>query len=105
MGRMYTEPGEFMERVYKDHLRPVATRFIQAYQRALPGLPLVELLWRLHFSAGVMAHTLGAANLLRVISDGRCDPNDLEGTLHRMVAFTKAGLSAPVPVEAEHATH
>jgi AcrR family transcriptional regulator len=105
MGRMYTEPGEFMERVYQDHLRPVATRFIQAYQRALPGLPLVELLWRLHFSVGVMAHTLGAANMLRVMSDGQCDPTDLEGMLRRMGAFMQAGLSAPVPAEVEHAAH
>jgi AcrR family transcriptional regulator len=105
MGRMYTEPGEFMERVYKDHLRPVATRFIQAYQRALPGMPLVELLWRLHFSVGVMAHTLGAAHLLRVMSDGQCDPTDTEGMLRRMGAFMHAGLSTPVPAEVEHAAH
>jgi AcrR family transcriptional regulator len=105
MGRMYTEPGEFMERVYQEHLRPVATRFIQAYQRALPGLPLVELLWRLHFSVGVMAHTLGAATLLRVMSDGQCDPTDAEGMLRRMGAFMQAGLSAPVPVGVEHAAH
>ena len=105
MGRMYTEPGEFMERVYKEHLRPVATRFIQAYQRALPGLPLVELLWRLHFSVGVMAHTLGAATLIRVMSDGQCDPTDTEGVLRRMSAFMQAGLAAPVHAEVEHAAH
>jgi AcrR family transcriptional regulator len=105
MGRMYTEPGEFMERVYQDHLRPVAARFIQAYQRALPGLPLVELLWRLHFSVGVMAHTLGAASLLQIMSDGQCDPTDTEGMLRRMSAFMQAGLSAPVPAEVEHAAH
>jgi len=105
MGRMYTEPGEFMERVFKDHLQPVAKRFIRAYQRALPGLPLVELLWRLHFCVGAMAHTLGAANLLRVMSDGQCDPTDLEGTLRRMEAFMTAGLEAPVPAEVEHAAH
>ena len=105
MGRMYTEPGDFVEKVYRDHLQPVATRFIAAYQRALPELPRVELLWRLHFSFGALAHTLGAANLLRVFSDGQCDPTDLEGTLRRMEAFMQAGLTAPVPAEVEHAAH
>ena len=103
MGRMYTEPGHFVEEIYKDHLQPVAGRFIGAYERALPGLPRVELLWRMHFSIGALAHTLGAANLLRIMSDGQCDPTDLEGTLRRMKAFMKAGLEAPVPVEVEHA--
>jgi hypothetical protein len=105
MGRMYTEPGEFVEKVFRDHLEPVAWRFIRAYRRALPDLPLVELLWRLHFSVGALGHTLGAANLLKVLSEGRCDPSDWEGTLRRMEAFVIAGLSAPVPVEVEHAAH
>jgi len=105
MGRMYTEPGGFMEQVYKDHLQPVATRFIEAYERALPGLPRIELLWRMHFSIGALAHTLAAATLLRLLSDGQCDPTDSEGTLRRMTAFMKAGLSAPVPAEVEHAAY
>jgi AcrR family transcriptional regulator len=105
MGRMYSEPGEFIEKIYKNHMQPVAARFIQAYQRALPGLPPVELLWRLHFSIGALAHTLCAAGLLRIMSDGQCDPTDIEGTLRRMEAFMKAGMEAPVPAEVELATH
>lgn len=107
MGRMYTEPNEFAEKVFKDHLEGVAARFLRAYQRAVPGLPTVELLWRLHFSVGAMGHTLGAAHLLRVLSHGQCDPSDTEGTIQRMKDFMVAGLSAPVRVsaEVEHATH
>ena len=104
MGRIYTEPGDYVERVYKEHLEPVATRFIRAYERALPGVPRVELLWRLHFSIGALGHTMGAARLLKIFSNGECDPSDVEGTLKRLEAFMIAGLTAPV-AEVEHAVH
>ena len=108
MGRMYTEPAEFVERMYKEHLETVGNRFVRAYERALPDLPRVELLWRLHFSIGSLAHTMGAARLLHIFSKGECDPSDVEGTLKRIEAFMIGGLTAPfsVPVrEVEHAMH
>ncbi|HYL38819.1 MAG TPA: TetR/AcrR family transcriptional regulator [Bryobacteraceae bacterium] len=104
MGRLYMEPWDFVERIYKEHLEPVATRFIRAYQRALPGLPRAELMWRLHFAIGALAHTLGASHLLQIFSSGECDPSDVEGTLQRLEAFTIAGLTAPVG-EVQHAVH
>src|SRR5581483_8261607 len=70
MGRMYAEPSAFIERIYNEHLEDVVRRFVIAFKRALPDLPEVELLWRLHFSIGVMAHTMGAASLLAYLSKG-----------------------------------
>ena len=104
MGRMFTEPAEFMEQVFKDHLEPVAKRFIRAWERALPDLPRVELLWRLHFSIGALGHTMGASHILQLLSEGQCDPSDVEGTLRRLEAYILAGLKAPV-AEVEHAMH
>ena len=102
MGRMYTEPAEFVERIYKEHLEPIAIRFIRAYERALPGLPREELIWRLHFSIGALAHTMGAGHVLKLLSNGQCDPSDVEGPLRRLEAFMIAGLTAPVE-EVAHA--
>ncbi|HEX6894896.1 MAG TPA: TetR/AcrR family transcriptional regulator [Bryobacteraceae bacterium] len=102
MGRMYTEPADYVERMYKEHLEPVASRFVEAYQRALPDVPRVEIMWRLHFSIGALAHTMAASRLLQIFSKGECDPSDVESTLKRLEAFMMAGLRAPVP-EVEHA--
>jgi hypothetical protein len=33
-------------------------RFVKALHRALPGLPMPELFWRIHFAMGAMAHAL-----------------------------------------------
>jgi len=104
MGRLYTEPGEFIQRVYKEHLEHVAKRFVNAFQRALPGLEPDELLWRLHFVIGAMTHTMGAAKLLQFLSGGRCDPSDIEGTMQRLRTFLMAGLTAPASnCEVHHA--
>jgi AcrR family transcriptional regulator len=109
VGRIYTEPGDFTERLFKDQFQALALRFIPAFQRALPELPLTELYWRLHFSIGAMAHTMGAASMLRIFSRGLCDPSDADGTLARMKTFVLAGLtapvSAPVSIEVQHASH
>lgn len=109
VGRIYTEPGDFTERLFKDQFQALALRFIPAFQRALPDLPLTELYWRLHFSIGAMAHTMGAASMLRIFSRGLCDPSDADGTLARMKTFVLAGLtapvSAPVSIEVQHASH
>ena len=104
MGRLYTESPDFAEKLYRDHLEGVGMRFVRAYQRALPDLPHVELMWRLHFSIGALAHTMGASRMLQIFSNGQCDPSDVEGTLKRLEAFMIAGLKAPV-TEVEHAMH
>ena len=63
-------------------------------QKALPKLPPADLLWRLHFLVGAMAHTMADAERLGQYSDGLCDPNDTEGTIRRLVTFLTAGLKA-----------
>lgn len=105
MGRIFTESVELTEQVFEKHLAHIAHRFLPAFQRALPDLPPVELLWRLQFVYGVMAHTMGAGRIVQFISKGQCDATDVEGTMSRVETFLLAGLRAPVPVGVEHAAH
>lgn len=105
MGRIFTESAELTEQVFQKHLAHVAQRFLPAFQRALPDLPQVELLWRLQFVYGVMSHTMGAGRIVKFISKGQCDTTDVEATMRRVETFLLAGLKAPVAVEVEHAAH
>lgn len=105
IGRIYTEPGDFSDRLYKQQFEPIAQRFIPALQRALPDLPPPELFWRVHFAIGAMAHTMAAAKLLNLMSGGRCDIHDVEGTLARLKTFILAGLTEPVSIELYHVAH
>ncbi|MCS6953149.1 MAG: TetR/AcrR family transcriptional regulator [Bryobacterales bacterium] len=97
MGRSFFEPNLQVRRVIIGQMREVARRFTAALRRALPHLPETELWWRMHFSAGVLAHTLAGNVHLETLSGGRCDTSDLPAVLERLVAFVTAGLKAPLP--------
>jgi len=83
----------------------VLVRFFPALERALPHLSRTELLWRMQFMMGAVAHTIGGARVLEVLSGGLCDSSDVEGILHRLESFLLAGLQAPVSAEVRHAVH
>ncbi len=96
MARIFTESSVLTEKVFQKHLAHVAQRFLPAFHRALPHLPQTELMWRLLFTMGAVAHTIGGSNLIRVLSNGQCDPADVEGTIRRLEVFLLAGLQAEV---------
>jgi len=96
MGRMYTEPGDFLRKVVMEHMGEVARRFTMAFKRSLPEMPDVDLYWGAFFTIGMLAHTMHGTKLLEAISAGRSDPADTEVITHRMVTFACAGLRSLV---------
>jgi len=100
MGRMYTEPGDFLRKVILEHMGEVARRFTMAFKRALPEMPDMDLYWGAFFTIGMLAHTMHGTKLLEAISAGRCDPADREGIAHRIVIFASAGLRSLVGLPA-----
>lgn len=94
MGRMYTEPGEFVRRFLAAHMGEIARRFSAALRRTLPDLPEPEMFWRMHFAIGALAHTLAGGRILEVVSGGVCRVEDAGAICRRMVTFLCAGLRA-----------
>jgi AcrR family transcriptional regulator len=70
-------------------------RFSAAIGRCLPELPEQEVVWRMLFMIGAMAHTLALSNDLEHVADCACDVHDTETVSRRLVAFLSAGLAAP----------
>ena len=93
-GRTYADPSGAARRAFFELMKEIARPFTEAFRRALPDLDQVDLLWKMYFSVGVMAHTLAGAEHLTVISGGLCDLADVEGTLDRIVAYIAAGMRA-----------
>ncbi len=93
-GRTYADPAGTARRAFFDLMKEIARPFTEAFRHALPELNQVDLLWKMHFSVGVMAHTLAGTDHLTVISGGLCDLADVEGTLDRIVAYIAAGMRA-----------
>src|SRR5579862_3480036 len=95
MAQILATPDLFVTRLFKKHLADISARFTEALGTTLPNLPRTELLWRLHFTAGAMAHVLARGHLLPEMTGGACDPNDRPAILARLITFSAAGLRAP----------
>jgi AcrR family transcriptional regulator len=97
LGRMMSDPTQFVERVFKKYLAPVSQRFQEALSKQLPGLSRAELLWKVHFTVGVMTHVMSLSQVLPTLTDGLCDISDHQALIERVVSFAAAGFRAPVP--------
>jgi AcrR family transcriptional regulator len=96
LGRALADPGQFLERIFRTQLAPLAQRFGDALGRALPDLPPAEITWRQHFMVGGMTHLLMWRPYLKEMTGGMCDASDREAVLERAVEFFSAGFRAPV---------
>lgn len=94
LGRMHSEPGALFAAIAKKHFVHVLHRFQTALRRALPELPAEDFFWRLHFTIGAMAHTLGRPELLEVMSGGLCKSTDAKTAIPQLIDFLSAGFRA-----------
>jgi AcrR family transcriptional regulator len=108
IGRVLSNPAQFMERVYKRRLSETVLRFGEALQKVLPDLSPEDLFWRLQFMAGAMSHMLALSSVLpqimppQIISPnispkirGANEPLHRDALIDRMVEFLAAGFRAP----------
>jgi AcrR family transcriptional regulator len=95
MGRAFSEPSEEVRTMVSEEFAETVRRFLDALARLLPHLSEQELLWRFHFAAGAMAHTVACGYLLEKYSGGLCHPSNSEEALDHLVWFLAAGLRAP----------
>jgi AcrR family transcriptional regulator len=91
-----------------DHLR----KFVAALARALPGHSEAELCWGLHFALAMAQQTVRDTERLTKLSDGKCDVDDVEGIIARVVsvavmalAGSEAAKKAPARVPAPNARY
>jgi AcrR family transcriptional regulator len=94
MARVLSSP-EVMKRVFKHHMETLSRRFAEGVAKILPELSPAEVIWRLHFTAGAMAHTVTRAPVLRDVFGGSMDLKDRKLLIARLVRFAAAGFCAP----------
>ena len=73
-----------------DHLR----KFAAAMRRALPGRDEAELYWGLHFALAMAHHTIREKERLLRLSEGKCDLDDVEDVVARVVSVATMALTA-----------
>jgi AcrR family transcriptional regulator len=72
-----------------DHLR----KFIAAMRRTMPGRDDADLYWGLHFALAMSHHTIREKERLTKLSEGRCDLNDVQAIIDRVVSVSVMALT------------
>src|ERR1700733_1321843 len=72
-----------------DHLR----KFAAAMRRSLPEVSDADLYWGLHFALAMAHQTIRDSERLAKLSEGRCDLDDVEGIIERVVAVSVMALA------------
>ena len=72
-----------------DHLR----KFAAAMRRSLPDRADADLYWGLHFALAMAHHTIRESERLAKLSEGKCDLDDVEAVISRVVSVAVMGLA------------
>lgn len=93
--RLFTDPDDTASMVRADIYDETNALYVAAIRRALPKIPAKTLYWRYYFMMGAYVWTLLQPGRLEAISQGNCDPADMEAAIREIVPFVCAGLAAP----------
>ncbi|MGO1070962.1 TetR/AcrR family transcriptional regulator [Lysobacter sp. CA199] len=96
LGRVYSDPSQFIRDYLHEHYQPIYARFFEAFARALPHLSRNELGMRLHFALKALAGVLASEDMDELIS-AMCmgEPVSDSLMLARLIAFVSPMLTAP----------
>jgi len=95
-GRCLSEPNAEIKQLVHSHFEKLIRRFDAAFLRALPGLDPEELFWRITFIHGALHYSLLTCGMQKALPFKMRKNLDAKGLVHRLVAFTAAGLRASV---------
>jgi hypothetical protein len=93
MGRSYTEPSELVRRMVAEQFGELGERFHAALCRAVPHVSSEEMWWRLMAVVAVITSMLASPEAPVQL----LDPDDVDLTLQRSIAFLAPGIVAPAP--------
>jgi len=91
MGRCMSDKAQALPEEVAPLIKKVLGAYVKAFQASLPEMSAELVLWRLHFSFGVIAHTLTYSDRLQELSGRDVPTPDLETTLTRVVDYCCGG--------------
>jgi AcrR family transcriptional regulator len=89
------EQADLSKNLIAKYFNHVSGTFIGALMKELSHLSARDVFWRFHFLLGAQYFTLANPGRIQLLSEGRCDPSDVETALAELIAFAAAGFRAP----------
>jgi len=95
IGRIASDPNPQTQELFRSQLQDVREAYVARIRRSVPELPEADIQWRFEFIWGAFAFVLCNPTKLERITDGMCNPSDINTLLAQMVACFSAGFRAP----------
>src|SRR5262249_28802181 len=80
------EQAELSKNLIAKYFNHVSGTFIGALMKELAHLSSRDVFWRFHFLLGAQYFTLADPGRIQMLSEGRCDPSDVEAALSELIA-------------------
>ncbi len=93
MSRCLNEPPTHLE-LFKHHFDALMHRFHAAFSCALPNHSPSEIFWGVHFTIGIMHHTLHVLSHLDHLPFCPAESADAQAVVERFIAYTATGMKA-----------
>lgn len=98
LGRTFSEPSPVVRDCLAIEYAPVIARYRDAFSRALPAVPVEDIVWRLHFMFGAVSYAVSGLDTLQVMTGVALDgPDAMSRMVPRLMSFLLGGLRAPLP--------
>jgi len=92
MGRCMGDKAEALPEVVIPDMKKVVSGYVAGLKNSLPDLSDEMVLWRLHFSFGVLAHTLTYSDRLEEFTGMSVGVHDLESRLNLVIDYCIGGV-------------
>lgn len=96
VGRSFTEPASFLEKVHRRLFRELADIFMVELRRTHPQANEEDLFWNLHFVVATMLGALANHRRLAPFSGGICQDKDVAEMIQRLIVFAAGGFASSI---------
>jgi AcrR family transcriptional regulator len=94
VAQIINDPQDHARKVSREFMDVVAKNTLRVLRAALPDIASDELVWCYVFSIGAMVSAIARTGRVRLLSEGECDPDDVERILSLLVPFITGGMDA-----------
>lgn len=94
--RTFTEPAKFIQTMHSKFFGELCEKFMDELRRTHPKVEEKDLYWNLHLSVSSMLGALAQHRRLKDFSKGRCDQDDTQDMIERLITFATHGFEAGI---------
>jgi AcrR family transcriptional regulator len=97
--RLHMEPEEFALDLRRRAYNEMTRAYAKALNQVLPHMPLKTIYWRLILQVGAILYAMSDTHRIDELSEGRCNPENIEELVAHITDFVCGGMTAPARSE------